>query len=607
MGYLNVILLAAYALMTCYYIYVSSMPSETCSNPKQCARPLFPSTEIYDVNQQYELEFWTQHEVESQNTQPGSEETNSRRRRKSPTLEWKLLSSCNSSQMSFNVNAETDKSIFKKHKFGGKDNDCTLEFPSFSRVRDTEVNAKNTDPLSSRATIMKAMFVLKKSSTGPPTEENIIAKSVFDLTRLVDFPGKISVPHFKYSRQPIVLRLVVDNNFYPISSPVRGDGLKLMLTHQPSETYGRDFYHRPAFYVDDVALKHSSQIQLAPPEDLAENPRPPVTLTIQLSVISPLRHAIHRQLELGFSMTESFLEPNELDEIRHMISDEYIYRFILTQIITFVHIYLDYMAFRDEIGFYRGKKSMGGVSMSSVLGRFVCQLIIFLYLCDGGNTSWLILGSVGSGVAVEFWKTTKFFQPKITRSFPFISIANTSNMTSLEKDTMNYDRIAHTYLGLILYPIVFGSALYSRKFYTYSSLWSWIISNLANAVYTFGFITLCPQLYVNYRLKSVAHLPMKVFVYKIFNTFVDDVFAFMIEMPLKHKLMTLRDDVVFVIFILQAYIYRVDKSRINEFGYAYEDADAAADAVAVAVAGRFERKIYDDSNVEDKLQKVHVE
>ena len=38
---------------------------------------------------------------------------------------------------------------------------------------------------------------------------------------------------------------------------------------------------------------------------------------------------------------------------------------------------------------------------------------------------------------------------------------------------------------------------------------------------------------------------MRVFVVddQIFNTFIDDVFAFVIEMPLKHRLMTLRDDV----------------------------------------------------------------
>jgi hypothetical protein len=66
-------------------------------------------------------------------------------------------------------------------------------------------------------------------------------------------------------------------------------------------------------------------------------------------------------------------------------------------------------------------------------------------------------------------------------------------------------------------------------------------------------------------------LPWKVFLYKIFNTFVDDFFAWIIEMPWKHRIMTLRDDVVFAVFLLQAYWYRVDPSRVNEFGYAYDN------------------------------------
>jgi hypothetical protein len=67
-------------------------------------------------------------------------------------------------------------------------------------------------------------------------------------------------------------------------------------------------------------------------------------------------------------------------------------------------------------------------------------------------------------------------------------------------------------------------------------------------------------------------MPWKVFLYKVFSTFVDDVFAFLIDMPWKHRIMTLRDDAVFVMFLVQVYLYRVDKTRPNEFGYAYEDA-----------------------------------
>ena len=37
----------------------------------------------------------------------------------------------------------------------------------------------------------------------------------------------------------------------------------------------------------------------------------------------------------------------------------------------------------------------------------------------------------------------------------------------------------------------------------------------------FGFILMTPQLYINYKLKSVAHMPWKSMVYKALNTFID--------------------------------------------------------------------------------------
>ena len=89
-----------------------------------------------------------------------------------------------------------------------------------------------------------------------------------------------------------------------------------------------------------------------------------------------------------------------------------------------------------------------------------------------------------------------------------------------------------------------------------------------------------PQLYINYKLQSVAHLPVKVFMYKIFNTFIDDVFAFVVKMPLKHRLMTLRDDAVFLVFLYQWWTYRVDTTRPNEYGFAFNKDDAVATTAA---------------------------
>ena len=62
-------------------------------------------------------------------------------------------------------------------------------------------------------------------------------------------------------------------------------------------------------------------------------------------------------------------------------------------------------------------------------------------------------------------------------------------------------------------------------------------------------------------------------------------------MPWKHRIMTLQDDVVFVMFLVQAYIYRVDKARTNEFGYSYENDDAAMEE---------KEELIDDESVKDK-------
>jgi len=118
--------------------------------------------------------------------------------------------------------------------------------------------------------------------------------------------------------------------------------------------------------------------------------------------------------------------------------------------------------------------------------------------------------------------------------------------------------------------------------------YSWALGSLVGCVYTFGFVLMCPQLYLNYKLKSVAHLPWRQMTYKFLNTIIDDLFAFVIKMPTLHRLSVFRDDLVFAVLIYQRWIYPVDKKRVNEFGFSDEpppDApaiDAAAPDAAEA-------------------------
>lgn len=71
-----------------------------------------------------------------------------------------------------------------------------------------------------------------------------------------------------------------------------------------------------------------------------------------------------------------------------------------------------------------------------------------------------------------------------------------------------------------------------------------------------------PQLFINYKMKSVAHLPWRRFVYRALNTFIDDLFSFIIRMPTMHRMSCFRDDVVFVIYLYQRWIYPTDKNRM---------------------------------------------
>ena len=56
------------------------------------------------------------------------------------------------------------------------------------------------------------------------------------------------------------------------------------------------------------------------------------------------------------------------------------------------------------------------------------------------------------------------------------------------------------------------------------------------------------------------------FACRIQNTFIDDLFAFIIRMPTMARMSCFRDDVVFIIYLWQRYLYPVDTSRPAEGG-----------------------------------------
>ena len=57
-------------------------------------------------------------------------------------------------------------------------------------------------------------------------------------------------------------------------------------------------------------------------------------------------------------------------------------------------------------------------------------------------------------------------------------------------------------------------------------------------------------------------------IYKFLNTIIDDLFAFVITMPTLYRISCFKDgfniiilDIIFLIYLYQRWIYRVDKNR----------------------------------------------
>nr|CAG4645411.1 EOG090X032C [Lynceus sp. MCZ IZ 141354] len=241
----------------------------------------------------------------------------------------------------------------------------------------------------------------------------------------------------------------------------------------------------------------------------------------------------------------------------------------LTIVISLVHSVFEFLAFKNDIQFWKNRESLEGLSVRSVFFNVFQSVIVLLYVLDN-ETNTVIKISCAIGLAIEIWKIKKVVDVKLDRTQTFFGLPRivfAEKTSYVASQTKEYDMMAFKYLSWLLYPLLIGYAIYSLVYQEHKGWYSWVLSMLYGFLLTFGFIMMTPQLFINYKMKSVAHLPWRMLTYKALNTFIDDIFAFVIKMPTLYRLGCFRDDIVFFIFLYQRWIYRVDPHRVNEFGF----------------------------------------
>ncbi|KAI5481900.1 Cleft lip and palate associated transmembrane protein [Pseudohyphozyma bogoriensis] len=288
------------------------------------------------------------------------------------------------------------------------------------------------------------------------------------------------------------------------------------------------------------------------------------------------------------SMDDSFQKqaaengkPGDLDVLKQTLLDTNPILLITTALVSVLHMVFEMLAFTSDISHWRKKKELVGVSVRTILTNCFVQLVVLLYLIDNNeNTSWMILFSQGMGLLIEAWKINKAVDIKIvpdaTKLIGYkLDITDKHVLSEDELKTQEYDAMAFKWVGLGTAPFLVGYTIYSMIYNEHRGWYSFTISTLTSFVYMFGFVQLIPQLLINWKLKSVAHIPFKAMMFKFFATIVDDFFSFVIRMPLLHRLACFRDDVVFVILLYQMWIYKVDPTRANEYGQVLTEEEAA--------------------------------
>lgn len=322
---------------------------------------------------------------------------------------------------------------------------------------------------------------------------------------------------------------------------------------------------------------------------------PTLNLTLTFQPLSMFKWQMYsaQNMRNRFNMLGNLMgeeeEDQDQDSIKEAFLETNIYLLVCTFVISIVHSVFEFLAFKNDIQFWKERKSTEGLSVRTVFFNVFQNLIVVLYVFDN-DTNTVIRISCFVGLAIELWKVTKVsdvsfdFDNKVLGVIPRLIIADKKDYD--QSGTKEYDRMAFKYLGMCFFPLAFCYSIYSVIYNEHKSWYSFVLGSSYGFLLTFGFIMMTPQLFINYKLKSVAHLPWRMMTYKALNTFIDDIFAFVIKMPTMYRLGCFRDDIVFFIFLYQRYIYKMDPTRVNEFGVSAEMLEKQANGEPVQIEGQ---------------------
>lgn len=242
------------------------------------------------------------------------------------------------------------------------------------------------------------------------------------------------------------------------------------------------------------------------------------------------------------------------------------------------------LALKNDVQHWRNRKDRVGISISSIVCNISTQMITSSVLIDAyEGLAYIIYALQVFGILLGAWKIIALLKWQgldVVTPVPAVEGISTTTvklfggkklvisdkrpLNKSEQKSKEYDSKAFRVLSRVCIPLMLGYVGYSLRYKEFESWYCFITTTLFGFVYRYQFLALLPPAYVNYKLKSVAHMPKRVMVYRGLYALVNDSFALVVRASLICKLTALGDVVIFFIYLYQCWEYRVDYNRENE-------------------------------------------
>ncbi|KAJ1480904.1 cleft lip and palate transmembrane protein 1-domain-containing protein, partial [Baffinella frigidus] len=371
----------------------------------------------------------------------------------------------------------------------------------------------------------------------PPPPDQALAKA-----------GKQMVP---YWAPRLALFVVTDFSKYEDMTEQHVSPFMLYFFLNSDSYDSRSRTYIPVLHVDDLGTLQKDLLPLNASTVL-------MPLAVSIEPLGKSRFEWMLKMEQSVQMHRDLGTPeSEMEEVRRMFVETSSWLLIVTIVVSFVHLLFDMLAFKNDIQFWSSLKSTKGISVQSISVSTGMEVVVFLYLFDS-ETSYLVLFTVAGTIVVNVWKLVLAWRMMYGGGVAVPTAQQrkaAAESAEAQKVSQQIDKIAASYLFYCLAPPILGYAVYSLIYEQHKGWYSWVLKSGVNCVYAVGFMMMTPQLFLNYKYKSVEHLPWRALVYRALNTFIDDLFAFVIHMPGMHRMSVFRDDIVFMVYIYQRWVY----------------------------------------------------